>query len=322
MIRFRYQIPISNILLYLKSIGGFRMEIRLLRYFIAVANQQSISGAAKYLHISQPTLSRQLSDLETELGTSLFIRGNRKITLTTEGMFLLTKAKEIVELIDKTEANFNQPSEIISGEIYIGGGETEAMHFIANALKDLLKIHPDIQFHLYSGNADDIMEKLDNGLLDFGIVIEPTDKQKYDYIHLPASDVWGVLMHRDSPLAHKDFIQPSDLMDQPLLISRQTTVDNELSGWFGQDVRNLHITGTYNLLYNAALMVEEGLGYALCLDKLINTSGDSKLCFKPLTPDLHAGLNIIWKKHQVFSDAANKFLGQIRYNIEKLTQND
>ncbi|MBM7601452.1 DNA-binding transcriptional LysR family regulator [Virgibacillus halotolerans] len=298
------------------------MEIRLLRYFIAVANQQNISAAAKHLHISQPTLSRQLSDLEAELDTTLFTRGNRKIILTEEGMFLLTKAKEIVELVDKTEANFNQPTEIISGEIYIGGGETEAMHFIAETLKGLLKDHPAIQFHLYSGNADDITDKLDSGLLDFGIVIEPTDKQKYDYMQLLAKDVWGVLMRKDSPLAHKPSIQPADLIDKLLIISRQTTVDNELSGWFGQDIKNLNITGTYNLLYNAAHMVEAGLGYALCIDKLINTSGDSKLCFKPLGPKLHAGLNIIWKKHQVFSTAASEFLDQIRYHIEKHNQNE
>ncbi|UKJ47565.1 LysR family transcriptional regulator [Lysinibacillus sp. ACHW1.5] len=293
------------------------MEIRLLRYFIAVANQQSISGAAQYLHISQPTLSRQLSDLEAELGTPLFTRGNRKITLTTEGMFLLRKAKEIVDLVDKTEANFNQSTEMISGEIYIGGGETEAMRFIGQTLKELLQNHPAVQFHLYSGNADDITDKLDSGLLDFGIVIEPTDKQKYDYMQLPATDTWGVLMRKDSPLATKEFIQPTDLIDKPLLISRQTTVENELTGWLGQDIKNLNIAGTYNLLYNAAIMVEENLGYALCLDKLINTSGDSLLCFKPFHPRLKANLNIIWKKHQVFSQAASRFLEQIRYNIEK-----
>ncbi|MFC7686683.1 LysR family transcriptional regulator [Ureibacillus sp. GCM10028918] len=298
------------------------MEIRLLRYFIAVANHQSISAAAKYLHLSQPTLSRQLSDLESELGTPLFIRGNRKITLTTEGLFLLTKAKEIVRLVDKTEANFNQPTEIISGEIYIGGGETEAIRFIAEALKDLIQKHPDVQFHLYSGNADDIADKLDSGLLDFGIVIEPTDKQKYDFLQLPATDTWGVLMRKDSPLAKKEFIQPTDLIDKPLLISRQTTVDNEMTGWFGQDVKSLNIAGTYNLLYNAAIMVEEDLGYALCLDKLINTSGNSNLCFKPLNPRLKANLNIIWKKHQVFSHAAIKFLEQIRDNIEKCNRTE
>lgn len=315
MIRYEYQIPILNTFIYLLDIGGPIMEIRLLRYFIAVANQQSISAAAKYLHISQPSLSRQLSEFEKELDTVLFIRGNRKITLTDEGLFLLKKAKEIMEIVDKTKANFNQSTEIISGEIHIGGGETDAMRLVSKTLQSLLNNHPNIKFHLFSGNADDIMDKLDSGLLDFGIVIEPTDKQKYDYIKLPATDVWGVLMRKDSPLSNKPFIQPNDLIDKPLLISRQTTVSNEITGWFGQNVEDLNITGTYNLLYNAALMVEENLGYALCLDKLINTTGNSNLCFKPLTPRLEANLNIIWKKHQVFSAAANKFLDQLRHTI-------
>ena len=291
------------------------MEIRVLRYFIAVANEESISAAANYLHLSQPTLSRQLKDLEKELGTPLFVRGNRKISLTDEGIFLLRKAKEIVELVDKTEANFNESKEMISGEIYIGGGETEAMHFIARTLKELLEDYPNIRFHLYSGNADDITSKLDSGLLDFGIVIEPTDKQKYDYIKLPATDIWGVLMRKDSPLAYKQSIQPTDLLDKPLLISRQTTVSNEFTGWFGQDIGDFNTVATYNLIYNAALMVEENIGYALCIDKLINTSGNSKLCFKPLSPRLEANLNVIWKKHQVFSKAATKFLDQLRNNI-------
>lgn len=291
------------------------MDVRVLRYFIAVANQQSISAAANYLHLSQPTLSRQLNDLEKELGSTLFIRGNRKISLTDEGVYLLEKAREIVELVDKTEANFNQSSEIISGEVYIGGGETEGMHLIAKALKELLNTHPSIKFHLYSGNTDDIISKLDSGLLDFGIVIEPADKQKYDYIKLTATDIWGVLMRKDSPLADQLFIKPEDLMDKPLIVSRQTAVSNELAGWFGQEANHLDIIGTYNLLYNASLMVKEHLGYALCIDKLINTSGDSELCFRPLKPKLEAGLNIIWKKHQVFSSAANEFLQQLRNHL-------
>lgn len=291
------------------------MELRVLRYFIAVAEQENISAAAKSLHLSQPTLSRQLNDLEEELDTVLFTRGNRKITLTDEGIFLLEKAKEIVELVDKTEANFNQPSEMVSGDIYIGGGETKAMQYIAKTLKKLIKKYPNIRFHLYSGNADDIMSKLDSGLLDFGIVIEPTDKQKYNYIQLPATDVWGVLMRKDSPLAEKSFIEPADLMDKDLLISRQTAVSNELTGWLGRSIDDLRIIGTYNLLYNASRMVEEQIGYALCIDKLINTSGNSNLCFKPLQPTLEANLNIIWKKHQVFSNVANKFLDQLKYHI-------
>ncbi|QWI17288.1 LysR family transcriptional regulator [Bacillus wiedmannii] len=291
------------------------MEIRVLRYFISVANEESISAAAKQLHLSQPTLSRQLKDLEMELGTNLFIRGNRKISLTEEGKYLFKKAKEIVDLADKTEANLKDSKEMISGEVYIGAGETEAMHLIAKTLKVLIKDYPNIRFHLYSGNADDIKSRLDSGLLDFGVVIEPTDKQKYEYAQLPAKDTWGVLMCKDSPLSDKQVISPVDLIDKPLFISRQSTVSNELTGWFGQSIDNLNIVATYNLLYNAALMVEEGIGYALCIDKIINTSGNSKLCFKPLQPKLEANLNIIWKKNQVFSNAAHAFINQLRNSM-------
>ncbi|ARO57921.1 MULTISPECIES: LysR family transcriptional regulator [Bacillus cereus group] len=288
------------------------MDIRVLRYFIAVATQENISAAANALHLSQPTLSRQLNNLEEELGTTLFVRGNRKITLTDEGMFLLDRAKEIVDLVEKTEANFNQKYEIISGEIHIGAGETEAMQFIAQTIKKVVSHHPNIKFHLYSGNADDITTKLDSGLLDFGIVIEPANKQKYDYLKLPATDVWGVLMRKDSPLAEKAYIHPTDLLNKPLIISRQTAVSNELSGWLGEEIENLNVIGTYNLLYNASLLVKENIGYALCIDKLMNTSEESTLCFRPLAPKLEAGLNILWKKHQTFSSATKIFLTYLR----------
>ncbi|MCD2333513.1 LysR family transcriptional regulator [Bacillus cereus] len=288
------------------------MDIRVLRYFIAVATQENISAAANALHLSQPTLSRQLNNLEEELGTTLFVRGNRKITLTDEGMFLLDRAKEIVDLVEKTEANFNQKYEIISGEIHIGAGETEAMQFIAQTIKKVVSHHPNIKFHLYSGNADDITTKLDSGLLDFGIVIEPANKQKYDYLKLPATDVWGVLMRKDSPLAKKAYIHPTDLLNKPLIISRQTAVSNELSGWLGEEIENLNVIGTYNLLYNASLLVKENIGYALCIDKLMNTSEESTLCFRPLSPKLEAGLNILWKKHQTFSSATKIFLTYLR----------
>ncbi|MGE6592668.1 LysR family transcriptional regulator [Bacillus mycoides] len=288
------------------------MDIRVLRYFIAVATQENISAAANSLHLSQPTLSRQLNNLEEELGTTLFVRGNRKITLTDEGMFLLERAKEIVDLVEKTEANFNQQSEIISGEIHIGAGETEAMQFIAQTIKKVVAHHSGIKFHLYSGNADDITTKLDSGLLDFGIVIEPANKQKYDYLKLPATDVWGVLMRKDSPLAEKAYIHPTDLLNKPLIISRQTAVSNELSGWLGEEIENLNVIGTYNLLYNASLLVKENIGYALCIDKLMNTSEESMLCFCPLSPKLEAGLNILWKKHQAFSSATKIFLTYLR----------
>lgn len=294
---------------------AFTMELRVLRYFLTVVREESISGAANYLHISQPTLSRQIKDLEEELGSQLLIRGNRNVTLTDAGMLLRKRAEEIVHLVDKTESDFNAPEEIISGDIFIGGGETDAMRLIAKVAKNLQEDHPHVRYHFFSGNADDVTERLDKGLLDFGILIEPADIKKYDYVQLPAIDTWGVLMRKDSSLASHDTISPEDLWDVPLLCSRQTLVKNVISGWIKKDFDKLNIVATYNLVYNAALMVEEGLGYALCLDKLVNTMGNSNLCFKPLQPKLVANLDIVWKKYQVFSRASEEFLQRLQKEL-------
>ena len=290
------------------------MELRVLRYFLAVAREESISEAANFLHITQPTLSRQIMELEEELGTKLLNRGrrNQKITLTDEGMLLRRRAEEIIELADRTEAEFARRDELISGEIHIGAGETDAMRLLTRAAKTLHTLYPHIRYHLYSGNAEYVTEQLDRGLLDFGILVEPADVHKYDYIRLPATDIWGVLLRRDHPLAARDAIQPADLQNLPLIISRQTMVQNELAGWLGSSFDTLHVVATYNLLYNASLMVEEGLGCALCLDKIINTTGDSRLCFRPLAPKLTVGLDVVWKKHQVFPKAAELFLQKLR----------
>ena len=291
------------------------MEIRVLRYFLAVAKAESISKAASLLNISQPTLSRQLMNMEEELGKSLFIRGNRKITLTEEGKFLRIRAQEIIDLIDKTQSEFNTSNEIISGDIYIGGGETDAIRLIAKCAHSLQKKYPNIRYHLFSGNGDDVTDKLDKGLIDFGIVIEPFDLSKYDFIRIPQKDTWGLLMKKESPLASKDFIEPSDLLNIPIITSSQRLVESEISKWFGKDLSELNIVATYNLVYNASLLVDEGMGYALCLDKLINTTGDSKLCFRPLYPPLEASLNIIWKKYQVFSRASETFLRHLQESL-------
>lgn len=290
------------------------MELRVLRYFLAVAREESISEAANFLHITQPTLSRQIMELEEELGTKLLNRGrrNQKITLTDEGMLLRRRAEEMIELADRTEAEFARQDELISGEIHIGAGETDAMRLLTRAAKTLHTLYPHIRYHLYSGNAEYVTEQLDRGLLDFGILVEPADVHKYDYIRLPATDIWGVLLRRDHPLAARDAIQPADLQNLPLIISRQTMVQNELAGWLGSSFDTLHVVATYNLLYNASLMVEEGLGCALCLDKIINTTGDSRLCFRPLAPKLTVGLDVVWKKHQVFPKAAELFLQKLR----------
>lgn len=293
------------------------MELRVLRYFLAVAREETISRAAEALHVTQPTLSRQMMELEEELGKRLFLRGKRKITLTEEGMFLRKRAQEIVTLVEKTASEFSEPGESITGDVYIGGGETDAMRLIARAAHKLRQVHPHITFHLFSGNAEDVSERLDRGLVDFGVFIEPADLSKYDFIRLPVTDTWGVLMRKDSALAAKKTIKPDDLLGLPLLFSRQLMVQNEISGWMGDQYQNLNIVTLYNLLYNAALMVEEGMGYALCLDKIVGTSGDSPLCFRPLEPKLVVGLAVVWKKRQIFSKAAAKFLEYIQKEISE-----
>ncbi|MFQ7103458.1 MAG: LysR family transcriptional regulator, partial [Anaerovoracaceae bacterium] len=234
------------------------MELRVLRYFLAVAREQNITAAAETLHVTQPTLSKQLMELEKELGRTLFIRGNRKITLTEDGMFLRKRAQEITELVDKTEAAFTADSETIVGEIFIGSGETEAIRYIAKSLSRLQALHPGVTFNLYSGNGEDVSERLDKGLLDFGLFVGMTDLKKYDYLTLPCYHRWGLIMRKDDSLAKEESITPDMLPGLPLLCSRQALIQNELSGWLGIAFEELNIIGTYNLIYNAAVMVEEG----------------------------------------------------------------
>ena len=290
------------------------MELRVLKYFLAVAQQESISKAAEVLHVTQPTLSRQLMDLETELKTKLLVRGkrNKKIVLTSDGKLLKARAQEIVELANKTESEFLFDEKNISGDIYIGGGESDSMRVIARVIKQISKEYPNIKYHFYSGNGEDVTEKLNRGLLDFGLFIEPIDKKEYEFIQLSQKDRWGILMRKDSPLAIKDYVEASDLKNLPILSSRQYLVKNLISGWLGEDFEKLNIIGTYNLLYNASIMVDEGIGYALCIDKLINSTGDSSLCFKPLMPSLEAVVLITKKKNQPLSGCAKLFIQKLQ----------
>lgn len=295
------------------------MELRTLKYFLTVAKEENISKAANVLHLTQPTLSRQLMDLENELGIKLFIRGNRKVQLTDEGKLLCKRAEEIMTLVDKTEQELNHSDTIINGDIYIGGGETDAIRLIAKTAQHLQRKYPNIKYHIFSGNADDVTERLDKGLLDFGILIEPTDLTKYEHLQIPTTDTWGLLMRKDSNLASKQTIKPKDLKHIPLIISRQSLVDEAISNWLTESSKNLNIIATYNLIFNASLMVEEGMGYALCLDKLVNTTGDCELCFKPLSPPLESKLNIVWKKNQVLSKASQKFLQALKNDFSLMT---
>jgi len=297
------------------------MDIKTLQYFLAVAREESITGAAEFLHMTLPPLSRQLKDLEDELGKQLFIRGKRKITLTDDGMFLRKRAEEIVELFEKIKSEMTSSDETISGNIYIGGGETEGIRLIAKVINALRKVYPNIHFHLHSGKAEDVAVHLDKGLLDFGIFIEPADMRKYDFLKLPTTDIWGLLMRKDSPLSTKKAIRPDDLSGLPLICSSQGMVENEISGWLGGEYEKLNIVATYNLLFNASIMVEEGNGYALCLDKIIKITEDSVLCFRPLEPKHEVGLVMAWKKYQVFSKAAEIFLQKLQTEInDKINQ--
>lgn len=294
------------------------MDIRVLQYFLTVAREASITKAAETLRMTQPPLSRQLKDLEEELGKQLLIRGSKKVTLTEDGMLLRKRAEEMVELMEKTKAELVSSSENMNGEIHIGCGETDAISFLAQAAQKLQIKHPLIHYHIYSGDAERVMERLDKGLIDFGLLVGSVDVAKYDYMRLPMKDTWGVLMRKDSPLAEKEGICAEDLWDKPLILSHQTSINSEMFSWLKADRTKLNIVATYDLVYNASLFVEKGCGYVIALDKLINTTGESKLCFKPLSPTLEAGLCIVWKKYQVFSRASNEFLHQLQCELENI----
>lgn len=294
------------------------IETRLLQYFLAVAEEQSITKAAEYLHISQPTLSKQMMDLEENLGKQLLIRGRKKVTLTEEGTYLRGRAQEIISLMDKAESAFRENEQSITGDVYIGCGEHRSTFFIMQIIRTIQEEYPDIRFHFFSGNADTITERLDNGLLDMGFLLEPEISPRYDYRKLNLRETWGILMRKDSPLAGKEEITFSELTDRPLIMPSQTSNRNLLTTLFADTMTKPRIVSTYNLIYNAGLMVEAGIGYALGIDELINTTGSHPLVFRPLSPHLQSNVYLFTKKYQVFSKAAKLFLSRLEKNISSL----
>ena len=295
------------------------MELRVLKYFLSVARTGSMTAAAHSLHVTQPTLSRQLQDLEYELGKKLFVRGSHHVTLTRDGMLLRQRAEEIMEIVNQTEAEFYASSRAVAGDIYIGCGESQALSLLAEVIHIFHSDHPQVRFHLHSGNAEDVTERLDRGILDFGILIQPTDISRYDSLPLPLKDTWGLILRKDHPLAKRKTIRPADLAEVPLFLSRQTFRNEKLIGiiadWFGECGSSVKVAGTYNLIFNAALLIRAGMGCALGLAGLINATSQSDLCFRPLNPKLEVGLNIVWKKNRIFSDAAEKFLDRMKENF-------
>ena len=284
------------------------MDIRTMQYYLAVVREGTISAAAQALHVAQPSLSRQMKELEEELGVSLFVRGNRKITLTEEGMVLRKRAEEMVRLMQMTEEEISQIKNHISGSVRIGAGESWSFHYLSRAAASIAAEHPDIRFHITSGDTQDLMDELNNGLIDFAVIFTNVDHTLYQSIKLPAEDSFGLLMPKDCPLAEKSEIRLSDLRGLPVIISR-----GAVSHYAGsEELSSLNIVATYNLVYNASLLVEDGLGYAICFDKLINTTGDSPLCMRPIVPTMKSTGYLIWKKYQVFSPVVQMFIDRVR----------
>ena len=296
------------------------MDIRVLRYFLAVAREQSFSTAAERLFLSQPTLSRQLKELEDELGKNLLVRSNKGVTLTEEGMILRKRAEEIVELMEKTEQEVRQSNDGVSGTVYIGAGETYAIKLIADTAHHLKADYPDIHYSFFSGNGTDVMEKLERGLMDFGLIFGNIDRTKYEAIEIPLHDTWGILMRRDEPLVQKSSVTIADVSGLDLIIPRQPNHSTMLSEMITEQAPDANIVAEYNLIYNASVMVNEGIGSAITLDRLINVSGDSKLCFRPFEPPMEAICYFIWKRYPVFTKAASTFLEQFKKDISKVKE--
>ncbi len=287
------------------------MEIRVLRYFLEVAREGSITHAAQRLHISQPTLSKQLKDLEAELGKKLFTRSSFSVRLTDEGMLLRKRAEDILDMVDKTAGEFKALGEIVGGDIRIGCAESDGIKHLARCVKALQEGYPRIRVHLYSGDTEDLAERLDRGLMDFVVIAQEVDLSKYNYLKLPAIDTWGVVMRKDSPLAAKESVRMQDLLELPIITSRQG-IREDLPKLFTERVDQLNIVATFNLAYNAGILVREGLGYMITFDKLINVGLDSELCFRPLAPALETNMYLIWKKYPIFTPAAELLLNEMK----------
>ena len=286
------------------------MELRVLRYFLVAAREENITRAAAQLHITQPTLSRQLMQLEDELGVKLFHRGGHSMLLTEDGMLLRRRAQEIVDLTKKTEQELKHEEETVSGEISIGCGEARNMNVLCEMMASFRREYPDVSFEIYTAIADDVKERLENGILDMGLLLEPVEISRYQYVRMPLEEEWRVLMRKDSPLAEKEKITPDDLADVPLIVAKRQSVRNELEHWFGQRAEKLRIATICNLSYNnQSIMVESGVGVAMTMEF---SSCKDTLCLRPLEPEMKSGCVLVWKKNQILSPAVARFIKHVK----------
>ena len=287
------------------------MELRTMRYFLAVAREENMTRAAEFLHVTQPTLSKSLKSLEEELGKKLFVRHSFHIELTEEGVLLRKRAEDLVSMADKIQTEFLSLDDVLGGEIYLGLAESYQIRYLAAEIKTLKNTYPDLRYHITSGDTEQVTEKLDKGVIDFAVLAEEPNTEKYHYLTFPKADVWGVVMPKDCPLAGKQSISADDLTGFPLFCSEQGW-SKDIAKWCGNKIDRLHLEGSFRLSYNGSLFVKEGLGYLLTFEHLIDTSSDSGLTFRPLTPKLETKLYLIWKKYQVFTPIAEKMLEKLR----------
>lgn len=290
------------------------MEVRVLRYFLEIAREGNMTRAAEYLHVSQPTLSKQMKELERELGKKLFRRGSSSVSLTSEGMLLRKRAEDILDMVDKTTDEFRALDDVAGGEVRIGCAESHQIKYLARVIRKFKEKHPLFRYHLSSGNTEQVTERLDRGLFDFAVIVEPPDLSKYNYIEVPESNTWGLVMRKDSPLAQKERIYVEDLMGLQLICSEQS-MREDLPRWCGEKVDMLRHSGSTNLFYNGTVFVKEGLGYLLTFDKLADTGTDSGLCFRPLEPLLETKMYVIWKKYQMFTPIAELLLEMLKSDL-------
>ena len=287
------------------------MEIRVLRYFLEIARAGNMSRAAEAFHVSQPTLSKQMKDLEQELGKKLFRRGSTSLSLTDEGMLLRKRAEDILDMVDKTADEFRALNDISGGEVHIGCAESYQIKYLAQTIQVFKKKYPLFRYHLTGGNTEQVVERLDRGLIDFAVIAEPPNLSKYNYLEVPGVDLWGLVMKKDDALAQKKCIRVNDLMGLPLICSAQG-MKFDIARWCGEKVDMLNLSGTVNLAYNGSVFVREGLGYMLMFNHLVDTGSDSDLCFRPLEPPLETKMYVIWKKYQVFSPISELLLDELK----------
>lgn len=293
------------------------MDIRSMQYFLAIAREGSITKAAEALHMTQPPLSRQMIELETELGVALLDRSGKRVTLTEDGRVFRERAQEIVDLAESLRCDITTDTKAIAGEIRIACGETDAVALLARAAKRLQSEHPHITYRLLSGDGDFVLEKLEYGAVDLGLlVVSSVNSAQFDFLRLPVQDTWGILMKEDDDLARRNRIERADIVDKPLLLPYRAAMSSDLMSWFGPEKAELDVVATYDLAYNVSRFAREGLGYAVVLDGIVDATAGSGLTFRPLAPRLNASLFLVWKREQRPSRAANAFLEKMRGLIE------